>query len=191
MKDYKILLSVIIFLLTFPLSSFGYQQTPNLKVHFSIADREILKDEDGVVEAKLCVSNISKQSVLVVVDEPLRLSYNIKKRQLSLGLDRDYSEFNNKIPHLKLLRPNKHFVFKRSVSTSLFAEMGNGIWHLKAVIGYIAENDFEKLGITPKILKKKKSKDTIKIYSTFYPHYFAEIQHFEISDEVEIDLSKD
>jgi len=180
---------IVIFLLTFPITGFALLQPPDVKVRLSIDERKISKDKDSAIKAKIYVSNISKQSVLIVVDEPIRLSYNVKKRELGLGLERDYSEFNYKIPRLKLLRPNKHLVIKRSVSTSLFAKISNGKWYLDSMIGYIVESDFEKLGLTPKILKKKKSKDKIKISFNFSPHEFAEIQHFEISDEVEIDVN--
>lgn len=190
MKYHITLLSVIFFLLTFPVSGFGIMQSSDLKVRLAIDERKSSKNKDSVIEAKIYVSNISEQSVLVVEDEPIRLSYNVKKRELGLSLDRDYGKYNYGIPRLKLLRPNGNLVMKRYVPASLFAEISEGKYYLNSVIGYIVENNFEKIGITPKFLRKKKSQDKIKIYSIFDPTAFAEIQCLEISDEVEIDLKE-
>lgn len=67
--------------------------------------------------------------------------------------------------------------------------MLDGKWQLGSTIGYIAEKDFEKLGITPKTLEKKKSNDRIKYYSDFSSHAFAEVQNWGNSNEVETDLN--
>lgn len=188
MRFQTILLLAFLVSFTFPESSIRLFRPSDLKVRFSIAERKIPKDKDGVVKAQICVSNTGRQSVLVFVDEPIRLGYKTEKRRLTLVLGRDYSEFNFRIPQLKLLKPNKRLVMKRSVSTALFAEISEGKWQLKSSIGYIAENDFEKLGLTPEILKKKKPKEKVEIESTFSPLGYAEIQNFEISNGVEIEL---
>ena len=101
MRPHIILLSAIIFLSGLPIFSFAFSQNPNLKVNLSIDKRNISKDADNVIKAKICVANTGKQSVLIVVDEPIQLLFDVKKRKLSLGLWRFDDEFNYRIPQLK------------------------------------------------------------------------------------------
>lgn len=98
----------IFFLFTFPLGCFGFQKSPDLKVRLSLAERKISKNKETVIKATIRVSNISKKSVLIVVDELVHLSYQIKKRELGLNFWRDYSEFDYRMSHLKLLKSNEH-----------------------------------------------------------------------------------
>ncbi|MBX3295445.1 MAG: hypothetical protein KF762_07015 [Acidobacteria bacterium] len=175
-----------ILFLTFPLYCFG--QSPDLKVLLSIRDQTISKAEGNVIEVKVCIDNVGKQPVLIVVDEPIRLLYNVKKKELGLGLERDYGKYNYQVPRLEFLERNERLVVKRIVPTTLFAKISEGKWHLDSTIGYILEDDFEKLGITPEISRKRGAKEKYKIYSIFDPSTFAEIQHLEISNGIEIDV---
>jgi len=166
------------------------KKTPKLSIRFSLAEQKISKDKSGSIKMRISVRNISTKSVLIVINEAARLSYHTKKRELGLNLWRDYSEFDYDITQLKLLKSNKRLIVERSVPKSLFIKMSDGIWQMDSSIGFIAEKDFGKLGLAARLLKNKNAKDTIKIpYSSISPHQFAEIQKWETSNKVEIDLN--
>lgn len=180
--------NLIFFFLIPVFSTLVFPQIPDLEVRFSVDKHEVSKGKNSLLDAEVRVANVSGKSLLIVVDEPIRLSHNPQKRELGLGLERNYNKYDFKPPNLKLLKAGGRLIIHRKLFGNLFSNIADGKWSLDSTIGYIAEKDFEKLGITIKLLKKKKSKDRIKV-TFFNPTGFAEIQLFKNSESFGIDVN--
>lgn len=167
MKYYCCCLAAIVTLFVFPVSSFGFFQVKDLEVNFSIDQSNILKSGENPLIVKICVRNLGKRSVFIVIEEQPRISYDLSKREIGLGFERSYGKYNYEVPRVNFLAPDESLMIDKLVPMSRFGEFSEGKWFVDITIGFIAETDYDVIGITPSMRMQKKSGDEIKIRGAF------------------------